>query len=46
MAIGNLTRCMEEECLLGQMEEDTKDNMLRIRNREKELFIGQMEGNI
>jgi hypothetical protein len=45
MVLGNATKCMDMESLLGLMEGNMKANMLMIKNKGKECFNGQMAGN-
>ena len=45
-AIGKMTKCMEKGNLYLQMEENTLENMLKVKSMGMVVFNGQMEGVI
>ena len=46
MENGNLTKWMEKEHLLGQMEEFIRVDMLMIRKKDMEYSVGMMEESL
>lgn len=46
LVIGSIIWCMAEECTLGKMEENMKDSIIWIRNKDLEYFLGLTVKNI
>lgn len=46
LELGSKIKCMAKVYSLGQMVENMREIMLRIRRRAKEYFTGLMEDNI